>query len=76
MQAILLDIGLILPSILEQVFKVPKGGPFLQLYVTLYNTVWMALTDASPETSCMYVLPAGKDPEYRCGVEATEEWQR
>ena len=43
MQAILLDIGLILPSILEQVFKVPKGGPFLQLYVTLYNTVWIFL---------------------------------
>ena len=43
MQSILLDIGLILPSILEQVFKMPKGGPMLQLYVTVYNTVWIFL---------------------------------
>jgi len=29
-----------------------------------YTTVWIALTDASPETSCIYVLPAHADPEY------------
>ena len=31
-----------------------------------YNTVWLALTDASPATSCMYALPASADPEYSC----------
>mmetsp|Transcript_60909 Transcript_60909/g.108158 ORF Transcript_60909/g.108158 Transcript_60909/m.108158 type:complete len:446 (+) Transcript_60909:100-1437(+) len=30
-----------------------------------YTTVWIAITDASPETSCIYVLPAHADPEYR-----------
>ena len=29
-----------------------------------YNTVWLALTDASPKNSCMYVLPAMADPGY------------
>lgn len=59
-----------------------RGGPGSKIGfdresgLPLYNTIWMALTDASPETSCMYVLPAGKDPEYRCELEATEEQQR
>lgn len=30
-----------------------------------YTTVWIAISDASPETSCIYVLPAHADPEYR-----------
>ena len=30
----------------------------------LYTTCWLALTDASPSTSCMYVLPAHADPNY------------
>ncbi|CAE8683121.1 unnamed protein product [Polarella glacialis] len=30
-----------------------------------YTTVWIALTDASPATSCIYILPAHADPEYR-----------
>lgn len=29
-----------------------------------YLTCWVALTDASPTTSCMYVLPAHADPGY------------
>lgn len=38
-QAILLDILLIFPSILESVLRPPMGGPGLQVYITLYNTV-------------------------------------
>jgi len=30
-----------------------------------YTTVWVAITDASPATSCIYVLPAHADPEYK-----------
>jgi hypothetical protein len=29
-----------------------------------YNTCWLALTDATPATSCMYALPAPADPGY------------
>ena len=35
----------------------PDGRPKLL-------TVWVALTDATPMNSCMYVLPASRDPEY------------
>ncbi|KAL3926265.1 MAG: hypothetical protein SGPRY_003377 [Prymnesium sp.] len=31
----------------------------------MYNTVWVALTDASIETSCIYLLPSFADPSYR-----------
>ena len=34
-----------------------------------YNTVWLALTDATPSTSCMYALPASADSEYSCSVD-------
>ncbi len=38
----LLDIILILPGLLEGVFKVrPMGGPGLQLYITGYNTIFI-----------------------------------
>lgn len=30
-----------------------------------YTTVWVALTDANPTTSCIYILPAHADPEYK-----------
>lgn len=30
----------------------------------MYNTVWLALTDASPMSSCMYALPAHADEFY------------
>lgn len=43
MQAVLLDIILILPGLLESVFKVPMGGPGLQLYITLQNTIFLFL---------------------------------
>lgn len=36
------------------------GGPYHGL--PYYNTVWLALTDATPKTSCMYALPAAADP--------------
>jgi len=29
-----------------------------------YNTVWFALTDATPRNSCLYCLPRGIDPGY------------
>ena len=41
MQAILLDILLIIPGVIESVFKAPGGGAGLQIYMTLYNTVWL-----------------------------------
>merc|ERR1719282_2031976 len=30
-----------------------------------YTTIWFAITDASPQTSCIYVLPAHADPKYK-----------
>lgn len=41
MQAILLDILLILPGVIESVFKAPAYGAGLQVYISLYNTVWL-----------------------------------
>lgn len=32
-----------------------------------YVTMWMALSDATPENSCLYVIPAGSDPGYFAG---------
>eukprot|EP00957_Ditylum_brightwellii_P093488 7119869-Ditylum_brightwellii.AAC.1 len=32
-----------------------------------YVTMWMALTDATPENSCLYVLPKKFDPGYSAG---------
>eukprot|EP01094_Clydonella_sp_ATCC50884_P021652 TRINITY_DN4813_c0_g1_i1.p1 TRINITY_DN4813_c0_g1~~TRINITY_DN4813_c0_g1_i1.p1 ORF type:complete len:541 (-),score=66.95 TRINITY_DN4813_c0_g1_i1:110-1732(-) len=31
----------------------------------MYTTVWVALTAATPERSCLYFVPAGGDPSYR-----------
>jgi len=33
------------------------------------NTIWIPLTDATPDNSCLYVLPATWDPRYRDVVE-------
>ena len=33
-----------------------------------YNTVWLALTDASPKSSCMYALPASVRPTLAIGA--------
>eukprot|EP00884_Botryococcus_braunii_P010142 jgi/Botrbrau1/19129/Bobra.0077s0041.1 len=41
MQSILLDIILILPSLVENIFRPPMSGPGLQIYITGYNTVWV-----------------------------------
>lgn len=41
MQAMLLDIALIIPSLLESVLGGPRGGPTLQLYILFYNTIWL-----------------------------------
>ena len=40
-QAILLDILLILPSLLESLFRPPTSGFGLTVFVSLYNTVWL-----------------------------------
>ena len=40
-QAVLLDIILVFPSLLEGILKPPMGGPGLQLYITLSNTVFL-----------------------------------
>lgn len=31
----------------------------------MYTTVWVALTDATPDNSCLYFLPARDDPGYK-----------
>ena len=31
----------------------------------MYTTVWVPLTDATPESSCLYLVPAEDDPGYR-----------
>ncbi|KAL4856315.1 hypothetical protein ACK3TF_003128 [Chlorella vulgaris] len=43
MQAVLLDIILILPGLLEGVFRPPTGGPGLQVYISGYNTIFLFL---------------------------------
>ncbi|PRW39238.1 TIC 20- chloroplastic [Chlorella sorokiniana] len=43
MQAILLDIILILPGLIESIVRPPMGGPGLQIYITLYNTIFLFL---------------------------------
>ncbi|KAL4440549.1 hypothetical protein ABPG75_003550 [Micractinium tetrahymenae] len=43
MQAILLDIILILPGLIESIFRPPMGGPGLQVYITLQNTIFLFL---------------------------------
>lgn len=44
----------------------PNGAP-------LSLTVWAPLSDATPLTSCMYILPANRDPVY--GTENEAKWQ-
>lgn len=41
MQAVLLDIVLILPGLLENVFRPPSSGPGLQAYISVYNSIWL-----------------------------------
>ena len=33
-------------------------------------TISLALTNADPKTSCMYAVPAARDPHYRCAIDA------
>lgn len=40
-QAILLDVVLILPSLLENLFRAPSGGLGLSVYISAYNTIWL-----------------------------------
>lgn len=37
-----------------------------------YMTCWIALSDATPENSCLYVLPRGADPGYLDGDDNSE----
>ncbi|KAK9832642.1 hypothetical protein WJX81_006487 [Elliptochloris bilobata] len=41
MQSILLDIVLVLPGLLESLFRPPMSGLGLQLYINAYNSVWL-----------------------------------
>ncbi|KAL3160671.1 hypothetical protein ABBQ32_010586 [Trebouxia sp. C0010 RCD-2024] len=41
MQAVLLDIVLILPGLIENVLRPPSSGPGLQAYISLYNSIWL-----------------------------------
>lgn len=36
-----------------------------------YTSCWLAVTDANPDSSCLYVIPRGQDPGYLLGVETT-----
>lgn len=38
-----------------------------------YVTLWLALSDATPENSCLYVIPKGSDPGYTDGDDANGE---
>lgn len=49
MQAVVLDIVLILPGLLEYVFGRPSGGPMLGPYIIFYNTVFLFIL-----VSCSY----------------------
>ena len=40
-QAILLDILLILPSLVESLFRAPQGGVGLSIFVSAYNSIWI-----------------------------------
>jgi hypothetical protein len=40
-----------------ETFRASDGMP-------MYNTVWVALSDASPEMSCLYFVPKADDAEY------------
>jgi hypothetical protein len=38
-----------------------------------FATHWIALTDATPENSCLYVIPKGSDPGYKGGDTEEED---
>jgi hypothetical protein len=45
--------------------------------IPCYTTAWVALTDATPENSCLYVVPAQHDPGYFDGdVDDVDPLQR
>ncbi|DBB11553.1 TPA: hypothetical protein ACH3X3_006949 [Trebouxia sp. C0006] len=41
MQAVLLDVVLILPGLFENLIRPPSSGPGLQAYISLYNSIWL-----------------------------------
>jgi len=45
--------------------EVPGG-----IGMPMYNTAWLSLSTAAPEQSCLYFLPANKDPGYRASGDA------
>ncbi len=42
-------------------------GSFTASGVPRYITCWLALTEASPSNSCLFMLPRGADPGYEAG---------
>lgn len=53
------------PEALEASFDRDTGMP-------RYATLWWALTDATPENSCLFVVPAYADPGYRGDGDAVD----
>ena len=53
----------------------PLAGPtsFHTSGIPCYTTVWVALSDAAPDSSCLYFLPADRDPGYLCTGDAIAE---
>jgi uncharacterized membrane protein len=41
MQSVLLSVLLVFPRLLEDVFRPALSGPGLQIYISLYNTIWL-----------------------------------
>ena len=75
MQAILLDILLILPGVIESVFKAPAYGAGLQVYISLYNTVWI-FTLATFVAGVFGALVLGKTTRLPLVAEAADQQVR
>ena len=48
-------------------------GSFHDDKVAKYVTMWLALTDATPENSCLYVIPKTFDPGYTTGDDESDD---
>jgi uncharacterized membrane protein len=46
MQAMLLDVVLVLPSLIEQLITLPRSGPGLEAYIWCNNAIWIGMAAA------------------------------
>ncbi|KAJ8903412.1 hypothetical protein NDN08_004520 [Rhodosorus marinus] len=60
------------PEDVELSFAYGKGFNFARVSPQ-YHTCWVALTDATPDNSCLYVIPKHADPGYMTGDLDTED---